>query len=48
MIRETLSNEYIGLSTDTKPTDCPEGSTFYCVDTLEYFIFVGGTWYLKN
>jgi hypothetical protein len=32
-------NEYQGLSTDTKPTDCGAGSTFYELDTKKGFIY---------
>lgn len=39
-------NEYVGLSTDTKPTDCNAGSTFYELDTGNSYIFDGvDTWY---
>jgi hypothetical protein len=31
--------ELVGLSTDTKPTDCPSGSTFYELDTGKGFIY---------
>lgn len=40
--------DYIGLSTDTKPTasDCDAGSTFYEADTKIGYIFDGfTTWY---
>lgn len=37
--------EFIGLSTDTKPTSCDPGSTFYELDTKNAFMFDGTTWY---
>lgn len=33
-------NEYIGMSTDTKPTDCPEGSSFVEVDSGTVYCFL--------
>jgi len=30
---------YVGLSSDTKPTDCGNGSTFYEMDTKKSFIY---------
>jgi hypothetical protein len=33
-----------GLSTDVKPSDPPEGSTFHVVDTGEEYVFFDGTW----
>lgn len=35
-----------GLSTDAKPTDPPEGSTFHSVDTGEQWVFYNGMWEL--
>lgn len=32
-------NEYYGLSTDTKPTECPNASTFYEMDTTKLYMF---------
>lgn len=36
-----------GMSTDTKPTDVPNGSTFFEVNTAKVFAFDGHgkTWY---
>lgn len=34
-------NEYYGLSTDTKPTGCPNGSIFYEMDTVKLYMFDG-------
>lgn len=40
--------DYIGLSTDTKPTasDCDAGSTYYETDTKAAYIFDGYNWCL--
>jgi hypothetical protein len=39
-------DEFIGLSTDTKPTkDVDPGSTFYELDTKKDFIFDGTKWW---
>lgn len=42
--------KYAGLSTDTKPTDCANGSTFVEIDTSDEYMFNGaaGTWVKKN
>jgi len=42
-----VSNEYYGLSTDTKPTaGVPEGASFYELNTGNGFVFDGvSTWY---
>ena len=36
--------EYIGLSTDTKPTDCGVNSLFLELDTGDAFYFNGTAW----
>jgi|GEM_PF-5445444 len=42
-----LPQEFIGLSTDTKPTtDVPVGSTFYEADTKNGYIWDGSAWNL--
>lgn len=33
------TDEYVGLSTDTKPTDARNGSSFYEMDTKKMFLF---------
>lgn len=33
-----------GMSSDVKPENPPEGSTFHVVDTGEEYVFVDGTW----
>lgn len=35
---------FAGYSTDEKPSDVPEGSTFHSVDTGEEFIYHNGMW----
>lgn len=49
-IREGIAEEYIGLSTDTKPTGVPPGSICRTTDTqAEYTTSDGGTtWVLRN
>lgn len=32
-------NEYYGLSTDRKPLDAPNASTFYEFDTVKLYVF---------
>jgi len=46
----SLENRFIGLSTDTKPTSCQVGATFFEYDMLRMFTTPdGGTvWTLKN
>lgn len=36
---ECLPEDMIGLSTDTKPTDVANASTFYEMDTKKLFMF---------
>lgn len=37
--------DLIGLSTETKPENQKNGTTFYEVDTGAFFIYYKGTWY---
>lgn len=37
-------NAYVGLSTETKPSDAPDGSTFLEADTDTYWISYQGGW----
>lgn len=40
--------DFVGLSTDTKPSEQLEnGSTYYTVDTQELYLYYGGEWYLQ-
>lgn len=40
----TTINRYQGVSGDSKPTDAPAGSTFYEVDTGNWFVWDGDSW----
>lgn len=41
--------DIVGLSTETKPTTGIEnGTTYYTVDTQEFYIFYKGTWYKQG
>lgn len=40
----TAIKSFIGLSTDTKPTSVPDGSTYHSVDTGDQWIFFNGMW----
>lgn len=33
-----------GASTDTKPENCVEGSTFYEIDTKKLYVYDGSQW----
>lgn len=44
----TSIQRYIGLSTDIKPTDCANGSTFLEKDTGNLCVFKDGAWTLKS
>ena len=53
MVAQHYRWDFIGLSTDTKPT--PEtsekvvnGSTFYCSDDSKLYVFCDGTWYERK
>lgn len=41
------AHEYYGLSSDTKPLDCPTGSAFLEMDTSDVYVFdgVNKKWY---
>jgi hypothetical protein len=40
----TTINRYQGVSGDSKPTGAPAGSTFYEVDTGDWFVWDGDSW----
>ena len=52
MVRELRDNtnlpdtykEYMGLSTDQKPTSCGVNSLFYELNTKKVYYFDGSTW----
>jgi hypothetical protein len=46
-IKYYAGDKLVGLSTDTKPTNIPDGATFYESDTLSIFIKVDGVWNLS-
>lgn len=46
VINVTHGEQYIGLSTETKPVTCNEGSTYHSIDTGEEWIFYDGMWEL--
>ncbi len=48
VIRETTINRYIGLSSDTKPTSVPVGSTYYEYNTGEMYVTHDGTSWVKK
>lgn len=41
---EATIQRWNGASTDAKPDDAPEGSTFHAVDTGEKYIFHNDMW----
>jgi len=41
------AHEYVGLSTDSKPTGVPAGSTFFEYDSHELYITYDGTNWVK-
>lgn len=41
--------DLLGLSTEDKPTEnIVDGSTYYCVDTVELYVYYKGNWYLQE
>lgn len=47
-IKRYAGDKLVGLSTDTKPTNIPDGATFYESDTLRIFLKVSGQWVKTN
>ena len=43
-IKRYAGDKLVGLSSDTKPTNIPDGATFYESDTLTSFLLEGGGW----
>jgi len=39
--RSVRTYDYVGLSSDAKPTDCDAGATFWAIDTKVPYIFSG-------
>lgn len=53
MVAQHYRWDFIGLSTDTKPTPetsekVVDGSTFYCSDTSKLYVFCGSNWYERK
>jgi hypothetical protein len=40
----TKNLKYMGLSSDTKPTDIPIGTVFYETDSTAHYIWTGTAW----
>lgn len=41
--------DIVGLSTEEKPTEnLQDGTTYYTVDTQEFYIYYKGTWYKQG
>jgi hypothetical protein len=45
-LKRYVGDKIVGLSTDTKPTNVPDGATFYETDTLEFYVLTSGSWEL--
>lgn len=52
MVEQYVRWDFIGLSTDSKPTSenekVTDGSTYYESDTSKYYVYYKGTWYEKQ
>ena len=53
MVEQRYRWDFIGLSTDTKPTPAEsekvvDGSTYYCADNSKLYVFYGTEWYEKT
>lgn len=53
MVSQKYRWDFIGLSTDTKPTaetseKVVNGSTYYCSDTSKLYVYCDGTWYERR
>lgn len=42
--RDGTEQEYLGISTDSKPTNCSANSLFLELDTGDVYYFTGETW----
>ena len=47
-IKRYAGDKLVGLSSDTKPTNIPDGATFYETNTLSAYILTGGTWVMLS
>lgn len=43
-VQKYAGDRYVGLSTDTKPTNVIDGASFFESDTLKIFLLVSGSW----
>jgi hypothetical protein len=43
-IKRYAGDKLVGLSSDTKPTNIPDGANFYETNTLDEYILTGGAW----
>ena len=53
MVKQHYRWDFVGLSTDNKPTSetsekVVNGSTFYCSDTSKLYVYCDGTWYERK
>lgn len=53
MVTQHFRWDFIGLSTDSKPTPATssrvvDGSTFYCADNSKLYVYCGDQWYEKE
>jgi hypothetical protein len=44
VVETATINNYIGLSSDTKPTGVPAGSRLIEIDTNDVYIWTGNAW----
>lgn len=47
-VKWDFRGDFIGLSTEPKPNNEIDGTTFYEVDTGNFYILYNGTWYLQG
>jgi microcystin-dependent protein len=47
-IKKYAGDKIVGLSSDTKPSNVPDGATFYETDTKKIYVRDGGTWEEMN
>jgi hypothetical protein len=47
-IKRYAGDKFVGLSSDSKPTNVPDGATFYESDTLKIWIKRSGSWYASS
>ena len=45
---DIVTNDYVGLSSDSRPESVAEGSTYHAVDTGEPWIYHDGMWEVDN